>query len=76
MLGHSTGGAAGNAELGLLEIVTGALDRKDGGRYQQKWGAWFSWLGGDLGLAVERGRDAHVEDEDDAVDEGTERRGL
>lgn len=76
LLEPSTGGAAGNAELGLLEIVPGALDRRGGGRYRQNWRSWFSRLGGDLGFAVERGRDAHVEDEGDAVDEGTEQRGL
>ena len=32
--------------------------------------------GRDSGLAVERGRDTLVEDENDAVDEGTEQRGL
>lgn len=32
--------------------------------------------GRDGGLAAERGRDTRVEDEDDAVDEDTERRGL
>lgn len=33
-------------------------------------------MGRDRGLAAERSRDTRVEDEDDAVDEGTEQKGL
>lgn len=33
-------------------------------------------VGRDRGLAAERSRDTRVEDDDDAVDEGTEQKGL
>lgn len=45
VLGRAAGGAAGTAEPGLLEICTRALERRGGGRCQQKLGL-FCWIDG------------------------------